>query len=359
LAIVVVAAIAIAACSSTDSDAPSAVSASTERTTAPPPSVTATTLDAATVSTSREPSTAPPTTATPTSLEATPLDQSSTTTVSTTPASAGIRYLDPTFRVDTQRDVLYGTAPAPDGSGGVVELRLDLYTPAGDTETSRPVFIFSHGGGFGDGDKGAGMEWATRMAELGYVAASINYRLGPLPGIDAPLDEQEQAQIDRARNDLQAAVRWFKANATVLGVDPDRIGLAGYSAGGMMSDGALARWNDPATGSNPEFSAAVCGAVSIAGTLNPAYVDPGDAGVIFHHGTLDSTVPFAAAVAARDALLNAGLPVEWHEYEGEGHQFSPASEATIESTSIQWLYDHVATAPYPCSPAVAAGVRVP
>jgi acetyl esterase/lipase len=320
--------------------------------------VTATTLVAAPVSAAQRPTTAPPTTATPTSLEATPVDQSSTTTVSTTPASAGIRYLDQMFQVDVQRDVRYGTAPAPDGSGGVVELRLDLYTPTGDTEPKRPVFIFSHGGSFVSGSKDDGISWATRMAERGYVAASIDYRLGPLT-VTAPLDEQEQAQIDRARNDLQAAVRWFKANATVLGIDPDRIGLGGYSAGGMMSDGATVRWNDPATGSNPEYSSAVCGAVSIAGTLNPAYVDPGDAGVIFHHGTLDTTVPFAAAVAARDAMLNAGLSVEWHEYPGEGHAFSTASWPIIETTSIQWLYGHVATAPYPCSPAVAAGIRVP
>ena len=358
LLIVVGAAMAIAACSSSGSDEPAAVSASAERTTAPPPSATATTLEAMPVSASQGPTTAPPSTATPTSLEATPVDQSSTNTVSTKPESAGIRYLDPTFQVDVERDVLYGTAPAPDGSSGIVELRLDLYTPTGDTEPKRPVFIFSHGGGFSSGSKEEGISWATRMAERGYVAASIDYRLG-LTGVTAPLDEQEQAQIDRARNDLQAAVRWFKANATVLGIDPDRIGLGGYSAGGMMSDGATVRWNDPATGSNPEFSAAVCGAVSIAGTLNPAYVDPGDAGAIFHHGTLDTEVPFRAAVAARDAMLNAGLPVEWHEYPGEGHSFSTESWPIIETTSIQWLYEHVATAPYPCSPEVAAGVRVP
>ena len=104
----------------------------------------------------------------------------------------------------------------PDGSDGDVELLLDLYTPTDDTESGRPVFIFSHGGSFVSGDKSEGIEWATRMAGLGYVAASINYRLGPL-GVTAPLDEQEQAQIDRARNDLQAAVRWFKANAICSG----------------------------------------------------------------------------------------------------------------------------------------------
>ena len=77
----------------------------------------------------------------------------------------------------------------------------------------------------------------------------------------------------------------------------------------------------------------------IAGTFNPAFADPGDAGVIFHHGTVDRTVPFAFAVAARDAMLNAGLPVEWHEYPGEAHEFSTTSQATIETTSIRWLYD--------------------
>jgi acetyl esterase/lipase len=338
LAVVVVTPMAMVACSSSDSSEA--------------------------VSTSQEPTTAAPSTTTPTSFEATLIDQSSTTTVSTKPSSTGVRYLEPTFQVDVQRDVVYGSASMPDGSGGLVELRLDLYHPGGDTESKRPVFIYSHGGSFVGGDKDEGIEWATRMAQLGYVAASIDYRVGPL-AVTAPLDEQEQAQIDRARNDLQAAVRWFKANATLLGIDPDRIALGGYSAGAMMSAGAAVRSNDPAStppvvaGSNPEFSSAVCGAVSIAGALNPAHVDPGDAGVIFHHGTLDDTVPFAAAVAARDALLNAGLPVEWHEYPGEGHGFSAASQAIIETTSIQWLYEHVATASYPCSPAVAAGVTAP
>jgi acetyl esterase/lipase len=296
------------------------------------------------------------------SIEATPVE-SSTTTVTTTPASPGIRYLDPMFEVDVQRDVLYGTAPAPDGSGGMVDLLLDVYTPKGDTETSRPVFIFSHGGGFDSGDKSAKPEWAIQMAELGYVAASINYRLGP------PLDEEEQttgvigpalqAQIDRARNDLRAAVRWFKANATALGIDPNRIGLGGFSAGAMMSAGATVRWNEPAEGSNPEFSSAVCGAVSLSGALNPVHADPGDAGVIFHHGTLDDAIPIEFPRAARDAMLAAGLPVEWHEYTDEGHIFSDATLAIAITTSIQWLYEHVVTAPYPCSPEVAAGVRVP
>jgi acetyl esterase/lipase len=364
LVIAVLAAITFAACSSADVDEPVAISASTERTTAPAPDTT--TPAATPSSTAQVPTTARPAPPSPTSPVATPVESSMTTvttmtpvtTVTPPPASEGIRFLEPMFEVDVQRDVLYGTAPMPDGSGGMVDLLLDVYTPAGDTEPNRPAFIFSHGGGFSAGNKEGGADWATRMAELGYVAASIDYRLGPLTEIAAPLDEQEQAQIDRARNDLQAAVRWFKANATGLGIDPNRIGLGGHSAGAMMSAGATVRWSDPATGSNPEFSAAVCGAVSIAGALNPAYVDPGDAGVIFHHGTLDQTVPYAAAVAARDALLNSGLPVEWHEYEGEDHNLSDASQATIETTSIQWLYEHVATAPYPCSPAVAAGVRV-
>jgi acetyl esterase/lipase len=349
---------AIAACSSTDPNEPAAADAPAERTTAPPSGVTVTTLEVTSVGTTQGPSTAPTSTATPTSLDASPVDESSTTMTSTTPAGTGIRYLDPTFQVDVQRDVLYGTAPMPDGSDGIVELRLDLYSPRGDTESERPVFIYSHGGSFVAGDKDEGVEWATRMAELGYVSASINYRLGPL-SVTAPLDEHEQAQIDRARNDLQAAVRWFKSDATVLGIDPDRIGLGGYSAGAIMSAGATARWDDPATGSNPEFSSAVCGAMSIAGTLNPAYVDSGDAGAIFHHGTLDTTVPFAAAVAAREAMVNAGLPVEWHEYAGEGHGFSADSLAAIEATSVRWLYEHVATAPYPCSPAVAGGDPAP
>src|SRR5688500_4724612 len=239
-------------------------------------------------------------------------------------ARAVTRYLDPMFDVDVQRDVVYGTAAAPDGSGTIVPLTLDVYTPRNDTDRNRAVFIYAHGGAFIVGDKRDGdpTGWATRMAQRGYVAMSINYRLGPNV-VTPPVDDADRAQIDRARFDMQTAVRWVRANATSLGIDPDRIAVAGASAGAITALGVALNSNSndsiPAiAGSHGEFSSSVCGAVSISGANDPTAADAGDAGAVFFHGTKDDLVPYSLAVATRDAMLAAGLPVDWHEYP-EGH----------------------------------------
>ena len=272
------------------------------------------------------------------------------------PSAAATRYLDPTFDVDVQRDIVYGRAVAFDGS--IVDLTLDLYTPRGDVETKRPVFVFAHGGFFFIGSKqdSDAVGWATRMAQRGYVAASINYRLSPVPVL-APVDTPgELAAIDNARLDMQTSIRWFRANASALGVDPERIAVGGSSAGAVTALGVAVNRDDPGIGDHPDESAAVCTAVSISGANDPTVVDAGDAGAIFHHGTDDTIVPYDLAVQTRDAMVAAGLPVQWNEYPGEGHSLS--SQDVIRSRTIQWLYNRVATAPYPCSASVAQRPRV-
>jgi acetyl esterase/lipase len=272
-------------------------------------------------------------------------------------ATAATRYLDPVFLPDVQRDVVYGTATAADGSA--VQLRLDLYTPRGDTATDRPVFVFAHGGFFFTGDKSTTVAWAQRMAQRGYVAASINYRLGSAPVL-YPVDTPTEFQVvNDARADMQTAVRWFRANAASLRIDPDRIAVGGTSAGAVTALGVAANADAPLPGDHDEFSSAVCTAVSFSGANDPAAFGPFDAGAIFHHGEIDTIVPTAQAIATRDAMTAAGLPVAWYEYAGEGHELSDASINARVQPTIQWLYDRVATAAYPCSPAVGQLARVP
>ena len=272
-------------------------------------------------------------------------------------ATAATRYLDPIFLPDVQRDVVYGTATAADGSP--VALRLDLYTPRGDTATDRPVFVFAHGGFFFTGDKSTTVAWAQRMAQRGYVAASINYRLGSAPVL-YPVDTPTEFQVvNDARADMQTAVRWFRANAASLRIDPDRIAVGGTSAGAVTALGVAANADAPLPGDHDEFSSAVCTAVSFSGANDPAAFGPLDAGAIFHHGEIDTIVPTAQAIATRDAMTAAGLPVAWYEYAGEGHELSDASINARVQPTIQWLYDRVATAAYPCSPAVGQLARVP
>lgn len=273
------------------------------------------------------------------------------------PASAATRYLDPTFAVDVQHDVVYGNTVNVDGTP--VTLQLDLYTPRGDTATKRPVFIFAHGGFFVLGDKSGSFAWANRMAQRGYVAASINYRLGPI-AVVAPVDTQLEFDIvNNARADMQTAVRWFRANAASLKIDPDKIAVAGSSAGAVTALGVAINADAPLPGDHADFSSAVCTAISISGANEPTAIGPGDAGALFQHGTVDDIVPFAQAVATRDAMIAAGLPVSWNEIEGQGHALGSAVLDPLIPTTVRWLYDHVANATYPCSPAVAKQPKVP
>ena len=272
-----------------------------------------------------------------------------------TPAALAVnQYIDPVWAVDVQRDIPYGTAVAADGTP--VTLLLDLYTPRGDVSANRPVFIWAHGGFFAFGDK-AGASWPVYLAQRGYVAASINYRLGAQI-VTAPVDSQYKLDtINNARADMQASVRWFRANASALRINPERIAVGGSSAGAVTALGVAVNADAPLPGDNATYSSAVCTAVSISGANEPTAIGPADAGAIFHHGTADNIVPFVMAQQTRDAMVAAGLAVSWNEYAGEGHALSGAAETLIEQRTIQWLHDKVATAALPCSPAMRVGVR--
>ncbi|MBI5090479.1 MAG: carboxylesterase family protein [Actinobacteria bacterium] len=277
------------------------------------------------------------------------------------PSSAGAatRYLDTMFAVEVQHDVVYGQATAIDGTP--VTLQLDLYLPKNDGDVhDRPVFVFAHGGFFvvgGRTDSDA-VQWATRMASRGWVAASISYRLGPI-AVLPPVDTALEAQIiDNATADMQTAVRWFKTNAVALDVDPERIAVGGTSAGAVMSLGVALTADTPRPGDWPDVSASVCTALAISGANDPGAAGPDDAGAIFFHGSIDSIVPYPQAVATRDAMVRAGLPVQWIEFPGEGHSLTDESVDSILRPAVQWLYDRVANATYPCSPAVAKRPKV-
>jgi predicted esterase len=224
------------------------------------------------------------------------------------------------------------------------------------------VFIYAHGGFFVVGDKAMNTPtaWATRMAQRGWVAASINYRLGPI-AVLAPIDSLLERQIvDDARDDMQTAVRWFRTNSASLAIDPDRIAVGGDSAGAVTALGVAVTADSAApvfaaNGDGDEVSAAVCTAVSISGANDPVEIGPNDAGALFFHGSIDTVVPYRQAAATRDAMAAAGLPVQWIEFEGEGHSLTDEARAAMVDPTVHWLYDRVATAQFPCSPAVGLG----
>jgi acetyl esterase/lipase len=118
--------------------------------------------------------------------------------------------------VTIKPDIRYGVH---DG----VELLADLYLPEG--ARSVPVLIAAHGGGWQTGDRSFYRYWGPHLAARGYALFSIEYRLmkpdaGAWPG---------------AVCDMRAAVQFVRANAAEFGIDPERVGLVGDSAGAHLA----------------------------------------------------------------------------------------------------------------------------
>ncbi len=102
---------------------------------------------------------------------------------------------------------------------------LDLAEPQFGPKTNRPAILIIHGGGWSAGSKND-MVYRTLMVDYalkGYVVANMNYRL------------VQEAPLPACIEDVRCAIRWMKANAQKLGIDPNRIGTYGHSAGGHLS----------------------------------------------------------------------------------------------------------------------------
>jgi acetyl esterase/lipase len=99
---------------------------------------------------------------------------------------------------------------------------LDLWVPDG-TSAPSPLVVFIHGGGWVEGDRGAVASKRGDLLDAGFAVASIDYRLS------------DEARFPAAVQDAKAAVRWLRANAVELGVDPDRFASWGESAGGHLA----------------------------------------------------------------------------------------------------------------------------
>lgn len=99
---------------------------------------------------------------------------------------------------------------------------MDVYLP-NDGATNRPAVMMIHGGGWKRFSKSVYDKEAPRLADAGYVVASINYRLTPA-GVYPNLMQ-----------DSHCALAFLRARASDYGLDPDRVAVMGYSAGGHMA----------------------------------------------------------------------------------------------------------------------------
>ena len=126
--------------------------------------------------------------------------------------------------------------------------KLDVYSPP-PTAALRPAVLVVHGGGWHEPIERDGMApHAERLAEAGYVAFNISYRLVPSGG-----------EFPHAVQDVFCALAWVRAHATEYGIDPDRIGALGYSAGGHLVSMLGTAAGDPIVA--PDCAAGTTGAV--------------------------------------------------------------------------------------------------
>ena len=132
-------------------------------------------------------------------------------------------------------------------------LTLDLYRPEG-VSGLLPVIVCVHGGPWDEGSKERCP--AVTLVQYGYAMASIDYRLTRIALFPAQIE------------DCKAAVRWLRANASTYNLDPDRIGVWGYSSGGHLAALLGTTGGVPeleGSGENMQYSSQVQAVCDVAG----------------------------------------------------------------------------------------------
>jgi acetyl esterase/lipase len=245
-------------------------------------------------------------------------------------------------------------------------LKLDLARPKIGSGTY-PAILCIHGGGFRAGTREGYDSQCIRLAEKGYVAATITYRLAP------------KYPFPAAIHDTKAAVRWLRANAKKYHIDPTRIGVMGGSAGGHLAQflGVTSDVKEfEGDGGNPSESSQVACVVNyygpsdftksygksvdaaevlplfLGGNLETArplhikasplyWVTPHAAPTLCIHGTEDKYVAHEQAEWIVDKLKAATVEAELLTLDGAGHGFKGKDAETAEKAMIAFFDKHL------------------
>jgi len=262
-------------------------------------------------------------------------------------------------QLDQMTDVVYGEA-------GGQRLKLDFAKPTLCRDQKVPLVIYVHGGGWRSGDKsGAFQRGDSRMLfQLGFAVASINYRLAP------------QSHFPAQIHDCKLAVRYLRNNAEELGIDPDKIGIWGSSAGGhLVSLMGTANESDGLEGPGLEGISSRVSAVvdhfgptdltvdssqttnegrsmvldflgcmpsdcmGLASQASPvSYVTPDDPPVLILHGEKDTLVPFNQAVRFAEKLKLVGNACALIKVKNAEHGFVPMPLLSEITPSLEGIY---------------------
>lgn len=259
------------------------------------------------------------------------------------------------------------------GTGGGQKLTLHLARPT-KTDGPAPGLVWIHGGGWMGGDKNFFKGMIKQSAEQGYVSVTVGYRFAPKHPFPAQVE------------DVKCAIRWLRAHASELGLDPNRIGAVGMSAGahlsmmlgvmdtadGLEGDGG---WSDQ--------SSKVQAVVSYFGPVNLAFLDleatparkylkeetirailsafvggkpeehvdqlklaspltyvtAGDAPMLLFQGTTDDLVPYDQAFQMVTALTDVGVPGRAELILGKGHGWMGPEFARTQKVTFDFFAD--------------------
>jgi acetyl esterase/lipase len=213
------------------------------------------------------------------------------------------------------------------------ELKLHVFQPDGwKASDKRACFITIHGGGWTGMGPERMFSFADHFAKLGLVSISVQYRLA---------SAKTNTTVFDCVKDVRSAVRYVKAHASELGIDPGKIIVSGGSAGGhlaastAMFDGINDESDDLKVSPAPNALVLLFPVIDTSKEgygnakigerwkeLSPAHnVRPGLQPTITFHGTADPTTPFKGAQIFHEAMLKAGNRSELVIHEGGDHGY--------------------------------------
>jgi len=224
---------------------------------------------------------------------------------------------------------------------GETELKLWLFAPTTKTDKPSPCIVFFFGGGWTSGTPAQFEPQSRHLASRGMIALVADYRV----------KSRQNALPADCVSDAKACVRYVRANAARLGIDPTRIAVAGGSAGGHLAasvatlpgldtatddksvsclPNALVLFN-PGTVMAPfpglELKGFGAGLDKAKFGCEPAEISPihhvkkGLPPTIIFHGKADTTVPYATVAKFAEVMQASGNRCELVGYEGQTHGF--------------------------------------
>jgi acetyl esterase/lipase len=241
-------------------------------------------------------------------------------------------------------------------SPGGTPLKLDVARPPG--EGPFPAVLAIHGGGWRAGSKADVAGLMDQLVHRGYVAVGPQYRFCP--------DFTFPAQV----HDLKAALRWVRSHAAEYHVDPDHIGVVGFSAGGHLAlmlgltdakDGLEGEAEAGAPGTRVQAVVNFFGPTDLAAQDIPivsgvmvhdflgglplkkpeltaqasplTFLTADDPPILTFQGTKDELVPTNQAIKLRGAMAKVGVGGRVEILEGAGHGWSgPEMDRTLAET---------------------------